>query len=179
MDNRDGNLEAAENLVGRTIESIELSNRNEGLSLELDDGSRIQVDALLTGKLEIVYLSPQRVFEIDRTIMEEAYVDLVYKRLREEGQIPQLHDDRLPWTELPPISGSEPGAPTITHAAQVELEGGILPIYRTDDGRRHVDASDIKRVFAVDNASEVSDEVIGRAITTALSELERQADPGE
>jgi hypothetical protein len=173
---RDVNLEAAEKLVSRTVKSVDVSNGNEALTLELDDGSRIYVDALLTAKLEIGYVSPQKAFEIDRSIMEEDIVDQAYKQLRDEGQIPQLYDDRHVWTQLPPVSGQDPASPWVTHAARVELGGGVLPIYRTNDGRRHVDPSDVKRVFDVEDAADVSNEEIGRAIRRVLTDRERSED---
>lgn len=179
MDDRDVNLEAAEKLVSRTVKSVDVSNRNDSVMLELDDGSRICVDALITAKLEIGYISPQEVFEIDRSIMEEEVFYHARKQLRDEGQVPEFHDDRHIWTELPPISGRDSTAPWATHAARVELEGGVLRIYRTSDGRRKADPSDVKRVFGVADASDISDEEIGSAVIWALTERERSAEDTE
>lgn len=74
-DRRDINLEAAEKLVGRTIRSLDLSNQDNALTLELDEGREIHVDALMTARLEIGYVSPNEAFEMDRSMMEEEIVD--------------------------------------------------------------------------------------------------------
>lgn len=171
-DERADNLEAAKKLEGRSIESVDLDKRWASLTLKLDDGSLVYVDALRTVNLEIAYLSPDEVFEIDRHIMGEQIVEETIKRLRREGHLPALFDDRLEWVELPPVSGREPSAPWLTHEAEIGLESGVLHAYCVSDGRRLVDQGDVSEIFGVRGGSEVDDERIGSAITMALSNQE-------
>lgn len=171
-DERADNLEAAKKLEGRSIESVDLDKRWASLTLRLDDGSLVYVDALRTVNLEIAYLSPDEVFEIDRHIMGEQIVEETIKGLRREGHLPALFDDRIEWVELPSVPGREPGAAWLTHEAEVELESGVLHAYRVSDGRRLVDQGDIRAIFGV-CGSGVDDEKIGQAITMALSARER------
>jgi hypothetical protein len=74
------NEESVARMVGRTIVEAEVSTgryeRAMGVSLKLDDGSRIYIDGLRPVGVEVGYVSPEEAFEIDRTAMEEgAYRD--------------------------------------------------------------------------------------------------------
>jgi hypothetical protein len=161
--------EAAKMLEGRSVESADLDERWANLTLKLDDGSLVYVDGLRTGDLEIAYLSPHEVFEIDRHVMEEQIVDETIKRLRREGHLPALFDDRLKWTELAAVAGREPSGVWLTHETAIGLESGVLRAYCLSDGRRLVDQGDVCEIFGVVGASDIDDERIGKAITRALS----------
>ncbi len=170
------NLEAARMLEGRSVTSIDLSERWSSLTLKLDDGSVMYVDALKTAELEIAYLSPTEVFEIDRTVMEEEIADQVIERLRSEGHLPALFDDRLVWIELPHAAEGDLGAAWLTHETRIDLAGGTLRAYRVSDGSRHVDRRDLDAVFG----AVATDEAIGKEITNALTLRERaDAEAGE
>lgn len=168
-DERAENLEAAKKLEGRSIESVDLDKRWTSLTLRLDDGSLVYVDALRTVNLEIAYLSPDEVFEIDRRIMDEQIVDETIKRLRREGHLPALFDDRLEWVELPPVRDRDPSAAWLTHETEIGLDSGVLRAYRVSDGRRLVDQGDVCKIFGVVGGAEMDEERIGDAITMALS----------
>lgn len=172
-DERTENVEAAKMLEGRSIEGVDLDERWASLWLALDDGSTVRVDALVTGKLEIGYLSPGEAFEIDRMVMEEQIVDETIERLRTEGHLPALFDDRLEWVALPAVVDRDPDVAWLTHAARIEFENGVLRAYRVSDGRRHFDQGDVRQIFGAAGGSEIDEERIGEAVTRALTERER------
>lgn len=179
-DQRTDNLEAAKKLEGRSIKSIDLDERWASLTLKLDDGSTVYVDALRTAELEVAYLSPDEVFAIDCSVKEEEIVDEEIERLRSEGHLPALFDDRLMWSELPPVSGLGTGATWLTHEARIGLDSGVLRAYRVSDGTRLFDQRDVSEIFG-GAGFDIDDERIGKAIIRALTtreELGEEPDEG-
>lgn len=177
-DQRTDNLEAAKQLEGRSIRSVDLDERWASLTLKLDDGSTVYVDALRTAELEIAYLSPDEVFEIDCSVREEETVDEEIERLRKEGHIPALFDDRLEWIELPPVSGHGADATWLTHETRIGLERGILRAYRVSDGSRLFDQRDVTEIFGA-AGSDLDDERIGKAIIRALTKRDERGEEPE
>jgi hypothetical protein len=177
-DQRTDNLEAAKKLEGRSIKSIDLDERWASLTLKLDDGATVYVDALRTAELEVAYLSPDEVFEINNSVREEEIVDEEIERLRSEGHLPALFDDRLEWVELPPVSGLGGGHTWLTHEARIGLEGGVLRAYRVSDGTRLFDQRDVSELFDLAGIDH-DEERIGKAIIKALTKREKLGEEPE
>lgn len=177
-DQRTDNLEAAKRLEGRSIKSIDLDERWASLTLKLDDGSTVYVDALRTAELEVAYLSPDEVFEIDCSVREEEIVDEEIERLRSEGHLPALFDDRLEWIPLPSVSGLDASATWLTHEARIALESGVLRAYRASDGTRLFDQRDVSEIFG-GTGFDIDEERIGKAIIRALTTREELGEGSE
>jgi hypothetical protein len=75
LDDLQTNEENASHLAGRTILKARVIHMGEeralGLWLELDDGSRIAIDGLRSGGVEVNWISPDEAFDLARGVMEE------------------------------------------------------------------------------------------------------------
>jgi hypothetical protein len=78
-DDLEANEKQAAHLVGRTIVEATVSGvdgkKAFGLWLMLDDGSRVIIEGLRNGGVEVAWLSPGESFELAREVMEEEIAD--------------------------------------------------------------------------------------------------------
>ena len=80
MTDMDANEENASRLVGRSVVKVRVqrdgdSGEPDGLWIDLDDGSRVILNGLRRGLVEIDWQSPDEVFDFDREVMEEEIAD--------------------------------------------------------------------------------------------------------